>query len=158
MKTYLLGVLVSVCMLPQLSLAYQVIDTSVTFVNEHSVLYTIKYQLGFEKYSVVAPIGAVASNSASVGSPYVQFELDANKSRISALVLSDAAIENNQYLVPQGESREFTLVVLMTSPTQITEAAPLQVTALPFLLGLDGQLLQNGLSAGELSYYQAVRN
>jgi hypothetical protein len=143
---------------PGVTQAYQVIDSSATKLNDTTYLFTIDYQLGFEKYDVLAPIGVVRSGEADT--PYLNYALtqDEDENLIggqsAALVLSTAQVRGAEYFVPKGEARRFTLFALLSfnDAPELNELQ-LQVTKLPFKLATEELTQQNGLSQGELQSY-----
>jgi hypothetical protein len=143
---------------PGVMQAYEVIDSSATKLNETTYLYAIEYQLGFEKYDMLAPIGVVRGDDSE--SPYLTYNIEnideenLTEGKASALVLSTAQVKNAQYFVPAGESRRFVLFgVVKVADAGLLDNSLLRVTKLPFILRTGDTVLNNGLSKGELSPY-----
>lgn len=145
---------------PSTSFAYQVLSTGATKLTDNAYLFSISYQLGFEKLAVVAPIGAIRGDTGVSTAPLLTYTIleDGEISSVGttgALVLSNADIVDAKYQVPKGEARLFTFVTLLVVPDGYTiDEASLQVTGLPFTLIADDKVIPNGLSTGELSYYR----
>lgn len=158
-KQLLLLSLFALFFLPNVSAAYEVVDTASYKMSADTHMYVIKYQLGFEKYGVYAPIGAIQASMAEADSPYLQYVLEEGEEtveyeNVSAVVLSDATVEDGQYVIEAGEAALFTVVVLATVPESYeVDDARMRVTNLPFSLLQEDGSLPNRLSDGELRYY-----
>jgi hypothetical protein len=160
MKKYITGTLFALTLVlaPQTSEAYRLIDTSATQFSDSTILFTITYQLGYGRFGMEAPVGAVESDADA--SPYLTYgiydkdENQVNEGTFSAIVLSDATYKDAQYILEAGVASVFTLVALYTAPEGTNvEDYFLKVRSLPFTLVDDGSKIQNGLSAGELRTY-----
>lgn len=146
-------------LLPLGAQAYFTTDQQTVRLDERTVLHTITYEFGSGKYDVMLPI--MASDTVTEERAEVEYTLMAGEDMVAAdtvaIVLSDAEVRDNQYFVPAEESAVFTLVVLQTLPAvMVSTGADLsvQVTDLPFKLGLDGMKYQNGLNDSELRAYR----
>lgn len=159
---YTFGIILAGLMLvPGVSQAYEIVGSSASKIDDTTYLYAIVYQLGFEKYDVLAPIGAVRDGESTTSINYSIHNRDEESligGTASALVLSTAQVEGNHYLVPAGEARQFMLfgIVKVTEPN-LLDGAMLRVTKLPFTLRNDQTEMANGLSRGELTPYVTLR-
>jgi len=158
MKKYVFGLLLAVMIIPQTSSAYEMLEANEVKFSDSTVMFTIKYQLGFGKYGLEAPVGALRGGEND--SPYLSYSvLDADGEVVEggtdgALVFSPAAYRDARYLVSKNDSSIFTLVAFYTAPEGVSvEGYSLQVDSLPFVL-IDGEeRVSNGLSVGELKSY-----
>jgi len=160
-KIFVLAVMVFVA-LPQVSLAYFTTNQTVTQINAETILYSLEYKFGMEKYDLKMPIGALRGLEFGNSSPYLGYNLMAKdevylSGDTRALVLSTAKIVGNEYFVPKGEAATFTLYVLAKFPLATVEKkvdrVAVQVTSLPFSM-LEGEVLTAGkLNPSELQYY-----
>ncbi len=134
---------------------------SATRLTKDIVLYQVSYELGFKKYEVRAPIGAMRNLQVGSTSPYLGYTIlndsetltDIGKS--AGLVLSGATIDGADYIIPKGSAATFTLVTLLSLPEAIGEDLDLalQVTALPFTMIGDTVTIDGHLNASELQYF-----
>ena len=158
MKKYLLGILFIATLVPQTVAAYKFLDSSATKLNKSTVLFTITYQLGYGKYGIEAPVGAIEGNSTS--SAYITYgiynedEARITKGKFSSVVLSEASYREAQYILAEREVEQFKLVVLYTAPDGVNaDDYFLRVNSLPFTLTYADKKFPNGLSSGEIKSY-----
>jgi len=158
MKYIFAIILAAVAFAPGVSSAYNAISSSATKLNDTTFLYTINYQLGSQKYDIMAPIGTVRAGER--GSPYVSYTFTQDEDeqliggKASAVVLSTAQVVNNRYQVKAGEAQRFTLFALLTfDEAPDLDESQLRVNRLPFTLTNNEGTRENGLSSGELQSY-----
>lgn len=163
-KTLVLFVGVLIIM-PNFTFAYFTTGQSATKVNDNTLLYTITYQFGMKNSALRMPIGAVRGLEFGTTSPYLGYELlQDSETPITggesySLVLSNAKVVDNEYLIPSGQAAEFTLVTLVHLPDNFVPETTkdydlsLLVTSLPFTIISDGKKLKNKLNPSELQYY-----
>lgn len=158
-----LFVFFALLLLPLSSQAFTPNTSSATRVTDDALMYTLTYELGFDKYELRTPVAAhFDKDSKGVGRETTYALLDQGETAIdlgatAGAVLSTAQIENGHYVVPKGETATFTLLVLVTLPEQVSENVDpvLTMTSLPFrLTGENDVVLDRGLNASELLRYR----
>ncbi len=163
------GIILLASVLPASASAYFTTDQKAVQINSDTILYTVTYQFGVKAGALRMPIGAVRGLQAGDPSPYVGYTLYSDDKEVVdngstySLVLSDAKVENNEYYVPQGEARSFTLVTLVKLGENFIPAEDkkmdlsLQVTSLPFTMisKKENMAMELGLRLNptELQYY-----
>jgi hypothetical protein len=149
-------------LVPASTFAYFTTAQSAVRINDETVLYTVSYRFGTEKYGLLMPIAALRKDIETSFTNYLGYTLfngdeETTEGVANAFVFSDAEIKGNQYHIPKGDSRLFTMVSLVTIPKQADgnlKQLSLQVTSLPFML-VDGKSeIKNGLNPSELQYYK----
>jgi hypothetical protein len=150
---------------PGITQAYSVTNTSATDLGNGYALFTVTYKFGFLNRDLYMPVLANRNTKFTEAGSNVNFSIlfdgqtkatattsTMNNSDMSvnlnysilpgkakAMVLSNAAIKDNQYYVPKGTSDTFTLVALVDLRTIATkDDISLQMTSLPFTL-VDGK-------------------
>lgn len=147
---------------PTATFAYFTTSQSAIALNENTILFSIKYKFGMVNSDLEMPIGAIRNAEFNGEKTYLGYELFADGQKVSTigaagLVLSNAKVDKNKYLVPKGASEEFQLIViakiadisLLKNPDLL-----LKVTSLPFTIINNGIKYPNHLNKGELNYYQ----
>ena len=127
---------------PTTAQAFDVMTHSdATVLDEHTILFSVTYRLGFLNQSMRVPLHATAA-SASAPHGSVQYtvtragEKDA-AGQAAAIVLTDdptVTIEDAHYVLPPGKSAEFTLYTLFQPSSDRTDLYQLQIDHLPFTL------------------------
>lgn len=123
------------------------------------VLYTVTYNFGTEKYDMYMPIIPVRLNRPDALSyTFVNEKTNVpyTDGRAIGIVLSNATIKDGSYFVPKGESKTFTLIVLLALPSsaQNIDNLALQVTGLPFKMVAGSKSIDTQLNQYELQYYK----
>jgi hypothetical protein len=165
MKLYI-GALMMLALLPNTSLAYFTTAQSATRITTDTILYTVTYKFGFTSRELYMPIIAKRGVEAPTSSPLAGYQIMNDDETVVTTGLSngivltkskDVKIKNNQYYLPKGKTAEFTLVTLLTIPSeQQTNDLDLSllVTNLPFTTIQDGASIPAHLNPSELQYYR----
>jgi hypothetical protein len=134
--------------------AYRFVESSAQKVSDTTYLLTHTYTAGFLNVDAQLPIVASLEYGEEDVYPRVGFSVQANSvaltgATVSALVLSDAKIQNNQYLTMTGKRDTFTLVALVTldEPADAGTELSLSVQSLPFSYLKDGKLKTGSYAA-----------
>lgn len=166
---------------PSTTQAYSVTNTTATDLGNGYALFTVTYKFGFLNRDLYMPVlanrnakftetgsnvnysilfdgqtKAIATTSALNNNDLsVNFNYSILPGKAKAIVLSNAAIKDNQYYVPQGKSETFTLIALvdMRSST-IKDDISLQMTSLPFTLVAGRKQTEARLKEAELASYK----
>lgn len=159
-----LGLFVFSCfIIPVSSEAYFSTTQTATKINEHTTLFTVTYKFGFLNRELYMPIIAernlgTTSSRFSVGYTLLDTEeAIVNAGSATSIVLTtdeDVVIKDTRYYLPQGKSAEFTLVTLVTTPTEVTTDASLLVSHLPFIMVKEGEEIPARLNPSEMQYYR----
>lgn len=159
----LFGVLV---LLPQSALAYFTTDQKAYQINNETLLYTVTYRFGMEKFDLKLPGIALTDVSSIATTTALTYTLINKKEEAmavassQAIILSAAPVVGSQYHIKKGESADFTLVALVTLDTDALAARPetdldlaLRVHSLPFTMTSAEQTVMSKLNPSELKYY-----
>jgi hypothetical protein len=161
-----IGALMMLALLPNTSLAYFTTAQSATRITTDTILYTVSYKFGFTSRELYMPIIAKRGVEAPTTSPLAGYQIMNDDETVvttglsNSIVLTrskDVKIKNNQYYLPKGKAAEFTLVTLLTIPSeQQTNDLNLSllVTNLPFTMVQDGASIPTHLNPSELQYYR----
>lgn len=113
-------------------------------VSENTAIYAITYTFTTEDYDLSLPIITDRSLETDADSRTTNYTFstsadgDTAAGTATGLVLSDAAIVDGQYFVPQGTTANFTLFVVLTLDENDPRAKyGLQMTNLPFTVHKD---------------------
>lgn len=144
-KVVLLGVLFVLALMlfaciPNSALAFSANNASVTRVSDNTWVYINQVEYGNTQGETLVPIAAVPNWQPRMQGDYLKYRVKINDQSFAgldtnALVLSDATVVDNQYVVPAGEKRTFTLFSVITLPSA-AEVSPatsvsLEVTSFP---------------------------
>jgi hypothetical protein len=85
-------------------------------------VYINQAEYGNQESEVLVPIASVPNWLPRTQGNYLKYQVQVDGRTVvgldtSSMVLSDATISGNQYLVPAGEKRMFTLMTFITVPT-----------------------------------------
>lgn len=148
-------------LLPQSGEAYVSTKQSAIRLSDDALLFLVTYEFGHDTFAYNMPVIAKRGSESSgvVGYDILSDgKLRTNIGETAAVVLSDAKLENNMYVVPAGESKEFTLVTFLKLPAERSASSTdfaLHVSSLPFEIGgKDGVYRSNKLNPSELTEYQ----
>jgi len=119
-KTIILFALLVLCS-PSLSHAFFAENARITQVLADTWLYIITAQYGSDDGEVTMPIAAAPNWKPRVSGEYLRYQVLLSDRPFAgldtaAIVLSDAPIVDNQYVVPAGASYSFTIMALITIP------------------------------------------
>jgi hypothetical protein len=139
---YLLFVcfLITASSIPTSAYGYRLTAASATAITADTTLYTITFRMGFLNREVSIPI--MAEQGSSTRTRAVSFALrqadgsPVTAPRVEAMVLSQAAIKDGSYYLPEGKNADFTLVALVRGLLEPGNTR-LEITGLPFTL-IDG--------------------
>lgn len=127
--------------------AYRYVESSAQQVSVNTYLLTHTYTAGFLNEDVRTPIAASLDYLTEDTYPQVGFSVAGESAllagaQVKAVVLSDAAIQDNQYLTTAGVRDTFMLIALVTLPSQGYSTADLSLVmeTLPFNYTRDGEL------------------
>lgn len=149
-------------MAPSSAFAYFTTSQTALRLNNETILYTVTYRFGTEKYDMLLPIAALRKGVSTQSTDHLEYSLLSGDKEVmaegksNAFVLSNAEIKDNQYFIPKGESRVLMLVALVNLPNENqnnVNKLSLQVSALPFVLNDGKKAFKNGLNPSELQYY-----
>lgn len=173
--------LLTACILPSVSLAYSVTDTSAKDLGNGYGLFSVTYKFGFLNRETYMSIDAnrntkYTEKGSDVGYSILfndQTEAKATTSKMNnndlsfslnysvlpgkakAIVLSDAKIKDNKYYLPKGKSGTFTLIALVDMRNSaMKQDISLQMTSLPFTLVDGKKQTEARLRALELESYK----
>lgn len=139
--------------------AYYTTDQTVTQYSETTSVYTIDYYFSNKAQNMYLPVAAtrnLALGDSDTALGYEVIEDGASSTAdgtATAVVVSSLPIVDGMYEIPAGTVGNFTLYVLLTTPTDTLEADYLvQVTNLPFRRGLTGNTQR--LNVHELTHYR----
>lgn len=159
-----LGLFVFSCfIIPVSSEAYFSTAQTATKINERTTLFTVTYKFGFLNRELYMPIIAEQNLSTTSSKFAVGYTILDNQETVletgsaTSLVLTadeDVVIKGARYYLPQGKSAEFTLVTLVTTPTEVTTDASLLVSHLPFIMVKEGEEISARLNPSEMQYYR----
>lgn len=160
MKQYILslGVVATLLLATPVSVeAFAATDTNAIQLTNTHALYTITYNLGHSKQSIMAPlfvreVGSTIGHPGNVAS--VQFSDPRATVTSAGIILSDAVVRDGEYFIPAGQRATFTLVMLAAAAEGSSIPTIMQVSELPFTFMSEEQILPNGLSAGELGSFK----
>lgn len=145
---------------PFSSSAYTTSDQQAHRISERAAFFTITYRFGIPNRDFYLPIKAIRDLEAGSDEFAVGFEmLEDGKEPLqnglaNGIVLSNAKVVGDSYFVPAGQSRTFTLFVLLTTDENEPEKDyALHLHWLPFTGVVDGQELNQRLNPSELQYY-----
>jgi len=127
--------------------AYRPVASDVTQVRNSTYLLTHTYTAGFLNIDARYPIAATTDYEANSPYPQVGFSVVSSNdnlsagSEVSALVLSEAAIIDNQYQTLAGTRSTFTLMALVTLPAASGEISDLTLVlqTLPYHYTRNGE-------------------
>ena len=128
--------------------AYRFVDSGVIQVSDDTYLLTHTYSISFLNIDAKTPIVATLDYGSMSQKEYpkVGYELYGNESTLSgatvnAIVLSETAIESNQYITEERTRDTFTLVALVTfnNLQTITEDVSLAMRYLPYNYTKNGE-------------------
>lgn len=161
MKIHIAGLfLLGFLAVPSMVDAFGFEGQTATRLTDDLVLYTVEYQLGYEKFAMETPVAAIRSERNTEQDRVTYQFLDNSDEPTDigvahAIVLSSASTEGEMYQVEQGSRESFTLVTILKLPEVIDENldVALQITTLPFLLSAEEKTVENGLNVSELQYF-----
>jgi hypothetical protein len=128
---------------PKLTLAFAPENDIVLRVTDDTWLYVNTSEYGSDNEEVSLPIAAVPSWVPRISGEYLRYQVLLSDRvfsglDVSAILLSNAPIKGNKYVVPASETYNFTLIALITIPessqsTMVGEVTSLsiEVTSLP---------------------------
>lgn len=103
--------------------AYRPETTQVTAFANNTYLITHTFTSGFLNEASTIPLLASIAEPKTEDNTITYFSLTApvalNASATTALILSDAPIMNNQYVIPAATRATFTLLTIVTLPTAV---------------------------------------
>src|SRR6056297_2247290 len=104
---------------PSLTQAFTLENQRVVRISTDTWLYTNTAQYGSEDSETVVPIATAPNWKPRISGQYLRYQVLLSGQVIAgldtaAIVLSDAPIVDNQYVVPAGESYNFTLMSIVT--------------------------------------------
>jgi hypothetical protein len=159
----LFGVLI---LLPQSAFAYFTTDQKAYQINNDTLLYTVTYRFGMEKFDLELPVVALSDDSSLATTTALTYNFINKKEEVmmvassQAIILSAAPIVDSQYQIKKGESADFTLVAFVTLDPDALTARPetdldlaLRVHSLPFMMTSAEQTIMSKLNPSELKYY-----
>ena len=139
--------------LPQMSHASYVTDSKAIKITDSTYLFTIDFQLGFEKYGVSLPAFAARSESdKGLSFSVVDGSGEAvRQAKTTGMILGKGPLtREGQYKVTKGAAGKFTLFGIVQVPESYTaETMSVEVTSLPFTLTTSDEEISNGFSSGE---------
>ncbi len=185
MKTNILftAVLLAAFVLPSLTQAYSVTNTSAKDLGNGYALFTVTYKFGFLNRDLYMPIVANRNTKYTEKGSNVGYsilfngatEAQATTSKLTndalnvslnysllpgkskAIVVSNAEIKDDHYYLPQGKSDTFTLIALVDmNNSTIKNDISLQMTSLPFIMVEDTKETEARLKATELTAYKTT--
>ena len=136
--------------------AYDVSTTSAYSINGESTLYKVTFEWGFSGRDVLIPVLATRGLGATEATSTLGFELLTEtglrtKDGLStAIVLTDAPIENGYYRLKSGETKTFTVLGVYQHERSTGKYA-FAVSALPFVIERGEDKSTTALNQRELS-------
>lgn len=128
-------------------------------LDEYTAMFVVEYEFGYLNASAYLPVQAVlGAASGSITEPNLSYQLldesgtPVTNGQTAAVVLSDAALENGYYVIPEGERMQFTLLVLHRSDTALS-TLELQLTELSNIITKDGEQQYLPVSESVLTEY-----
>lgn len=155
-KTALLGLGILLLVSPVSSYAFTAYDQAAIKLTDTTMLYTLKYRLGYGSSALSAPLFVSAKPSAHKHDGNVagvSFAGPRVVESMRGIVLSDASVKDGEYYVAPEEEQLFTMFVIARVAEGATVPKQMQVESLPFTIVSGSTEIPNGLSAGELSSY-----
>ncbi len=149
-----------VALLPVTTSAYVATEQTSVRLGDNLLMFLVTYQFGHETVSYKMPVkaerGTVSPDALSFNI-LKDGKLRTNIGKTVSVVLSDAETEGGKYVVPRGETKDFTLVAFLILPEERSASSTdyaLLVSALPFEIGKDGEYSPNKLNRSELKNYR----
>jgi hypothetical protein len=183
MKSHILfsTLLLAAFILPGVSQAYSVTDTSAKDLGNGYALFTVTYKFGFLNRETYMPIEAnrntkytekgtdvgysilfndqteAKATTSVMNNNDLSFSLNYNvlPGKAKAIVLSEAEIKDDRYYLPKGKSGTFTLIALVDiHNSAMKQDISLQMTSLPFTMADGKKRIEARLKASELESYK----
>lgn len=136
--------------------AYVTTGQDAVRVTGSSAIYLIEFEFGHGDHEIHIPVFARDTDDAS--REFLSYGLFDDENRrvngitSAGIVLANAPIEDGRYIIPAGESRTLTLLVIASVPTEVPIANIYsEVTYLPFSFDGENELQ---LNPSELQYYR----
>lgn len=135
--------------------AYETTDQAAVQVTSTSAIYLIEFEFGHGDHDIHIPVRAHDSTERSRDFLSYRFVNDDDERienvRSAGIVLSDTPIEDGNYVIPEGERRTLTLLVVASAEDISTTPMSAHVTSLPFSFDGEEELQ---LNPSELQYYR----
>jgi hypothetical protein len=125
MKSKIVGIFAVLILLsPSVTLAFESKNEQVFRLTNDVWLYVNTAQYGSSDREVSLPIATAPSWVPRISGEYLRYQVLLSGRSIAgldttAIVLSDAPIVDNRYVVPAGASHSFTLMALVTIPDEV---------------------------------------
>ena len=148
-----------IIVMPQTGEAYLATKATSIRLNDQTLMFMLTYSFGHDELSYRMPIIATRNGddrSDGLGYTISNGSLRTSGGETLAIVLSNAKVEDGMYVVPKGESREFTLLTFFTVPETAATSSDFSVgvESLPFMYNKDGTYRESQLNEGELVDYR----
>jgi len=146
---------------PHTVAAYATTAQSASRLTDIHALFTITYRFGHGSRDMYLPAATAWNLKQDASEKLLGYEVMTDDETVTngittaGIVFSNAQLVHSQYFIPAGETREFTFTTIIRTQPETTEAEyNLGVTNLPFQMGVDAKIYQQGLNQFELSNYQ----